>query len=219
MRGRNRSDALTRPLLILGTHDLAPVVAEIATDAGFSVQGFVENLDKARTQANLEGLPVVWFEDVSSDSETVAICGLGTTRRWRFVDQMRPRLDFVTVVHPSAQVSPSARLGEGTIVSPGVVISSRATLGRHVFVNRGALVGHDTSIGDYATVGPGANIAGRCTISSQAWIGIGAVILDGRTIGAASTVGAGAVVVDDVAERVTVMGVPARVFKTNVEAR
>ena len=46
-----------------------------------------------------------------------------------------------------------------------------------------------------------------------------AVVLDHLTVGASSVVAAGAVVVRDVPDHVQVVGVPARVVKTDIESR
>jgi acetyltransferase EpsM len=69
------------------------------------------------------------------------------------------------------------------------------------------------------TISPGSNIAGRVSIGEGAYVSIGAIVLDRMTIGSHSVIGAGAAVTKDVAERVPVMGVPARVTKENIDGR
>ena len=53
-------------------------------------------------------------------------------------------------------------------------------------------------------------------VGEGALVGIGANVIPERTIGAWSVVGAGATVIEDVPERATVVGVPARVVKSRV---
>ncbi|MGD0272949.1 MAG: acetyltransferase [Gaiellaceae bacterium] len=208
-------------LLILGTRMLALEVADLATDAGFEIAGFVENLDPERCVESLEGLPVHWIDDVAAYADThLAVCALGTTHRHRFVEQAAQLgFRFATVVHPSARVSTRSRVGEGTIVSAGAVIAAHSTIGRHVLVNRGVLIGHHTEIADYVSIQPGANVAGACRIGERAYIAMSAVVIDRVTVGSYSVVGAGAVVTKDVPENVQVVGVPARIVKENVEGR
>ena len=74
-------------------------------------------------------------------------------------------------------------------------------------------------IGDYVSIQCGANIAGRVRIGDRAWISMSSVILDGTTVGSGSTVGAGAVVTKDVPDSVQVLGVPARIVRTETEAK
>ena len=211
-----------RPLLILGTRTLATEVADLARQTGgYRVAGFVENMERQRAEETLDGLPIIWVDELAELAETHrAVCGLATTFRSRFTDQVVVYgIQFATLIHPSAQISSRSSVGEGTIVSAGVIVASHTRLGRHVIVNRGALIGHHTSIGDYVTIQPGANIAGACRIGEAAYVGMGAVIVDHVEIGSHSVVGAGAVVIGDVPENVLVVGVPARVVKENVPGK
>ncbi len=211
-----------RPLLILGTHGLAPEVADVVRGIpGVEVAGFVENMDRARCRSPINGLPVHWIDDVAAMAGThAAMSGLATTHRGRFTDQIDALgMPFATLVHPTARLSPTVELGTGTLVGVGTIIASHTRLGRHVFVNRGALIGHDTQIGDFATIQPGANVAGACDIGRAAYIGMGAVVIDHRKVGAHSVVGAGAVVTEDVPDHVLVVGVPAKIIKRNIEGK
>jgi acetyltransferase EpsM len=211
-----------RPLLVLGTRTLAVEVADLACEIdGFEVAGFVENMDRHRCAERLEGLPIYWVDEAAKLAEShSAVCGIATTFRSRFTDQITGfGMEFATLVHPSARVSSRSSLGEGSILSVGVIVASHTHLGRHVIVNRGALIGHHTEIGDYVTIHPGANIAGACSIGDAAYIGMGAVVIDHITIGSHSVVGAGAVVTKDVPGNVLVVGVPAKIVKENIAGK
>jgi acetyltransferase EpsM len=208
-------------LLILGTHEFASEIADVAVDAGHDVVGFVENLDRDRCGEPKDGLPVHWIDDINVlAADHVAVCGLGTTRRARFVAEAEAHgIGFATVVHPSAVISTHARVGEGSIVGAATVIASHASLGRHVLVNRAALIGHHTTIGDFTTVGPGTNIAGSCTVAPGVYFGMSSVVIDHITVGDGAVVAAGAVVTGDVAAHTMVAGVPAQVVKHGVDGR
>jgi acetyltransferase EpsM len=208
-------------LLVLGCGIFAEEVADLALDAGQRVAGFVENLDRDRAGGELLGLPVHWVDDIAAlAADHVAVCGIGTTRRRGYVEQVQALgLGFGTVRHPGARVSSRSTVGDGCVVSAGVVVATATAVGRHAILNRGVLVGHHSRIGDYVTVSPGANVAGCVTIGDGAYVGIGAVILDRLTIGEGAVVGAGAVVTRDVPAGTQVLGVPARVVKTGVQGR
>lgn len=212
----------TQRVLVLGTRTFAVEVADMASDIpGVVVEGFVENLDRDRAGATLEGLPIYWVDDVARLARThTAVCALSTTFRRRFTGEVEALgMRFATLVHPTARVSRTAVLGEGSIVNAGAILAAHARLGRHVIVNRGALVGHHTMLGDHVTMGPGANIGGCCEVGDSTYIGIGAVILDQLTIGAHAIVGAASLVTRAVPDRVQVMGVPARVTRERVDGR
>jgi sugar O-acyltransferase (sialic acid O-acetyltransferase NeuD family) len=211
-----------RPLLILGTHVLAPEVADVVSDIpGVHVAGFVENMDRTRCASPINGLAVYWVEDLADLADThAATCGLVTTQRSRFTDQIDELgMPFATLVHPTAHVSRTAEAGPGTFVGVGAIIGSHTRLGRHVFVNRGALIGHHTRIGDFVTIQPGANIAGACDIGAATYVGMGAVIIDHTRVGSHSVIGAGAVVIEEVPDHVLVVGVPAKIVKRDIPGK
>jgi sugar O-acyltransferase (sialic acid O-acetyltransferase NeuD family) len=211
-----------QPLLILGTRLLAVELADLLSEIpGFRLVGFVENMEKARCDEKLEGLPVFWVDDIAEMASTHrAVCALATTHRSRFTKQAAELgFRFATLVHPSAKISSQSSVGEGSIISPGVIVASHTRLGRHVFVNRGALIGHHTEIGDHVSILPGANIAGVCRIGEATYVGMGAVVLDHMKVGSHSIVGAGAVVTKDVPDHVQVVGVPARIVKENITGK
>jgi sugar O-acyltransferase (sialic acid O-acetyltransferase NeuD family) len=211
-----------RPLLILGTGTFAQEVADLASEVpGFKVVGFVENWELEKCQGTLSGLPILWVDKLAEFVATHwAVCGLGTTQRSRFTEQVAAYgIRFATIIHPKARISTTSSLDEGSVVSVGVIVAAHTQIGRHVILNRGALIGHHTKIGDFTTIGPGANIAGNCRIGTATYIGMGAVVLDHLTIGAHSVVGAGAVVTRDVPDHVQVMGVPARIITENIPGK
>ena len=135
----------------------------------------------------------------------------GSPERRAYVEQAAAMgIEFATLVHPSAVVAPTARLGQGCIVAPGTVIAAHTRIGDHVILNRGVLVGHHTSVGSCVTLSPGANVAGCVEIGDGVFLGMGATVIDRRRVGAGALVAAGAVVVRDVPEGARVQGVPAR---------
>jgi sugar O-acyltransferase (sialic acid O-acetyltransferase NeuD family) len=202
------------PLYVLGTGLLAEELSAVAGTSGYSIEAFVENLDREKAGGVLLDRPILWVDDLPVGAP--CICALSTTRRRVYIEQVASRASFVTLVHPSSVILPRTDLGAGTVVSTGVLVGSNTRIGQHVFLNRGARVGHHTRIGDYVTIQPGANIAGAIEIGDETYIGMGAIVTERLTIGRGVTIAAGSLVRHDVPDHALVAGSPAVVKKRDV---
>lgn len=119
-------------------------------------------------------------------------------------------LALPALVHPSAQISASASVGEGAQVLAGAYVGPDARVGEGVLVNTRAIVEHDVVLASGSVVSPGAVLAGRVALHPSVFVGAGATVLPDVVIGEGAVVGAGAVVTRDVAPGAIVTGVPAR---------
>jgi sugar O-acyltransferase (sialic acid O-acetyltransferase NeuD family) len=168
--------------------------------------------------AEMFGVPVLGgdelLEKLAAEGVRHAFVGIGGTRDNKrraaaFERAHAAGMEVLTVVHPSAVVSPNASLGEGTVVLPGAIVNAGARLGRNVIVNSGAIVEHDCELGDHVHVATGACLAGAVVVGEGSLVGAGASVRQGIRIGPRALIAMGAAVVDDVAEGAAVAGVPA----------
>lgn len=116
----------------------------------------------------------------------------------------------LTIIHPSAVVSNSHRIGAGSVLGPLAVVTERAELGVHVHLNTAASVNQGSKVGDFCTLSPGARICGDVTVGEQTMLGANSTIINLISVGSEVIIGAGAVVVTDIPDSVTAKGVPAK---------
>lgn len=109
----------------------------------------------------------------------------------------------------------------------GVEIHPSAKIGTGFFIDHGmgVVIGETAEIGDYVTLFQGVTLGGtgkergkrHPTLGNHVVVGAGAKILGGITIGDNVKIGANSVVLKHVPPDSTVIGVPARVIKTQGE--
>jgi len=123
-----------------------------------------------------------------------------------------PLAQFLSIIHPSASVSPSASIGNGSVIMQHVFVGAKARIGDHVIILPGSQLHHDSLIDDYCCVASNVNVSGYSTVNKNCYLGAGALIKNGVCIGPKSLIGMGSVVINDVKPRTTVAGNPARLF-------
>jgi UDP-perosamine 4-acetyltransferase len=212
------------PIVGLGAGGHAKVMIEtIRAMGGFDIVGLLDP-DAARKGGTVLGISVLGddsrLDELGSRGIRHAFVGVGsvgpTALRRGLFEMLRVKgIEIVSVIHPSALVSPSAQVGSGVAIMAGAIINANATLGDNVLVNTGAIVEHDCVIGSHVHLATGAKLGGAVTIGDGSHIGIGASIRQGLRIGVNVVVGAGAAVVADAGEGLVLAGVPARAVRKN----
>jgi acetyltransferase EpsM len=202
-----------RKLVLWGAGGHGKVVLDIAIamDA-FSGIAFIDD-DPARAGGEFCGCPVFpTLAEAGRADRGAIVVAIGS-------NQIRARCaalaldrgwELATLIHPSAIVSPSARLGAGTVIMPHAVINAGAEIGSNCIINTAAVVEHDCRIGDHVHLSPGVLLGGAVTVEPLVHMGLGSIALPGSVIEACAVVGAGAVVLRAVSRGETVVGVPAR---------
>ena len=118
-----------------------------------------------------------------------------------------------SLIHPEAELD-HVEWGAGCFLPHGSSLGTGVRIGKHLAARLRVVISHDVTLGDHVFIGPGAVIGGYARIGDGAFIGAGATVMSGCKVGARAMVGAGALVKADVPDDVTVMGVPARVVKS-----
>ncbi len=121
------------------------------------------------------------------------------------------------LVHPSSQVHPTCRLGDGCLVYPLCNLGQEVELDAGVLLNNSVVVSHNSRIGDAAYLSPGVVLSGHVTIGAAAFLGSGVLVANQRRIGPRARVGIGAVVTRDVPDGASAIGNPLRLLKRPLE--
>lgn len=203
-------------IILIGAGGHSKVIKEIISSS--KIGRIHAILDDAITIRKVEG--GVIYSDMSFINEInimdfkYCICiGSNKVRETIYNKMNLPIENYITLIHPTAVISKSAKLGFGTVIMPNAVINADTKVGNHCIINSGAVVEHDNEIGDFAHISPNATLTGTVTIGEGSHIGAGSTIIPGKQVGSWATIGAGAVVIENIESHVTAVGIPAKVIK------
>ena len=195
-------------LIIIGAGGHGKVIADAALKNGYTNICYVDD----RAIGDVMGFPVIGTTaDVEclNDGNTDFVIGIGNNAIRKTIAEIH-NVNWVSIVHPSAQIAFNAEVGKGTVIMANAVVNVCATVGNHCIINTGAIVEHDNVIENYAHISPNVALGGTVHIGSLTHVGIGATVKNNTEICSDCTIGAGAVVVKNIKEPGTYVGVPIR---------
>ncbi len=170
--------------IIAGAGGHAKVLAELVRARGDRVLAYVDPK------------PVPWLdvphvakEEALDDRGAAVVIGIGgvtpeqLSHRLEMADRWVARgYSLAIIVHPSAVISPSARVEPGSVMLAQSVVQPAASIGRAAIINTGAIVEHDSTVDSGTHIAPGAILLGDVRVGRCCMIGAGAVLLPGTTI-------------------------------------
>ena len=193
-------------LIIIGAGGHGKVIADAALKNGYTNICYIDD----HAKGEIMGFPIIGTcEDIErlNDENTDFIIGIGNNDVRKKVAETHD-LNWVSIVHPSAQIAFYAEIGKGTVVMANAVVNVCATIGEHCIINTGAIVEHDNMIENYVHISPNVALGGTVRIGELTHIGIGATVINNVDVCSGCTIGAGAVVVKDLKTKGTYIGVP-----------
>jgi sugar O-acyltransferase (sialic acid O-acetyltransferase NeuD family) len=216
-------------LVLMGASGLGRETAEAVRamnecGASWRLVGYLDD-DPELWGTSLDGVPVLGGKEELKrlPNASVVVC---TGRPENYVS--RPKIvkalclsdeRYATIVHPTAAVSTSSRIGPGSVLLACAVLTADVTIGSHVAVMSHVTLTHDNIVEDFATLASGVRLSGRVQIGEGAWVGAGALVREGRAVGAYALVGMGSVVLRDIPACEVWAGAPARYLRSTGVSR
>lgn len=148
--------------------------------------------------------------NLETDKKTIKDVQLGeNVKICDFVNLYQCEIGDNCLVAAFVEIQKGAKIGKNCRIQSHSFICNGVTIEDEVFIGHGVIFINDRNPSVEKTVNKTWKLE-PVRVKKKAVIGSGAVIMAGVTIGQEAFVGAGAVVTKDVADKVTVIGNPAR---------
>lgn len=206
-------------LVIIGAGGLAREVYDLAlvcyeNDPNFKVKGF---LSISPTDIEELGYPKVLAssKDYIVEEDDVFFCAIGevSSRKKAIKNILDKGGKFINLIHPTAILSPSVKLGTGIGIKSYCVISSDVSIGDFTYLQSSVIMGHDVKIGAYCQINSFAFFAGYATVGECVTVNAGAKLIQNVKVEDEAVVGMASVVLTKVKKGTTVFGIPAKRLK------
>lgn len=131
------------------------------------------------------------------------LIGFGGSNREKCIEELKKYSNFIpfTIVHPTAVVAKTVKIGKGCVLFANTTISSNVNIGDHCVINYNASVGHDSFLSDNIFIQPGCRISGNCKIGANTLVGSNSFIYQNISIGKECLIDALTYVHDNLPER------------------
>lgn len=191
-----------KKLYVYGASGHGLVVYDIALACGYRDIEFIDDGDNSYKS----------FEDIKDDTSTAIAFGIGDNfiREKLFNKVFTCGFEIVSLIHPSAVVSPTCKVGEGSVIMPNTVVNAKSKIGKCTILNTSSVVEHENIIEDFVHLSPSVSLAGNVVVKKLSHVGIGSCVIQNITIGKNSIIGAGSVVICNIENSTLAYGNPCK---------
>lgn len=116
----------------------------------------------------------------------------------------------VSIIHPTARISKSAKIGVGSIIFPNVVVCSNVIMEDFCIILSNSVINHDCYLGKYSILASSVNLAGGVHIESVCYIGASASIKNQITVKTGTLIGMGSVILRNTNSHSVIVGNPGK---------
>ena len=163
-------------LVILGAGGLAKTLADLVTQTKQYTE--IIFLDDNPSAQNIKGACADYLK--FKDGNTVMFPAFGNNEiRLKWLDILTEAgIKIPSFIHPSAYVSPTAKLGIGTVVLPKAVINTNCRFERGCIMNCAAVLDHDCILEEGIHLSVGALVKAENHLPAKMKVEAGEVIFN-----------------------------------------
>jgi len=203
-------------IIIVGAGGFAREVYYWANDTfskeNYKIKGFLsynqKDLDGYNIKADIIGNDDN-YKIEENDRFIIAIGDIDIKKR--AINKLKKRgAKFISLIHPTAIIIPTAKIGEGVVICPYCLVSDNVQLDDFVMMNTYASCGHDVKVGKYTILSPYVALNGFVKLENEVFVGTHATVISYKKVGFQAKISANSVVMRNVPSKCMVFGVPGK---------
>ena len=112
-------------------------------------------------------------------------------------------INWLTIIHPTVQISKSAIIEKGTIIYPNCVIGPNVKIGRFNLITSFSFISHDCIVGENNFLST-SGFSGNVSVGDNNFFGIRSTVLPSVIIGSDNTIQAGMTIDKNISDNETI---------------
>jgi len=209
-------------IIIVGAGGFGREVYQWSKDAfnqdEYRIKGFLSKDSNELDEFAIDA-PILGHEDdyqiQDNDRFIIAIGNVAIKKN--VVESLKSKgASFVSLIHPTAIVAPSVKIGEGVVICPYSILTDSVIIGDYVMLNVYVYCGHDSKVGKYSILSPYSTLNGYASLEDEVFLATHSVVTGYKNVGSKSVIGANSLVLHDVEGESKVLGLSEK--KTQVDS-
>lgn len=205
-------------IVLIGNGGHSKVIRElIEADDRYKLFAVFDDQFSSVMETDILYAPISYFKTLDNTSmfKLVVAIGNNITRKRIITELQYPKDQYATIIHPTAVISPSVKIGYGTVIMPNAVINANTVVGNHVIINTASVIEHDNTLEDYVHIAPNVTLTGAVKVAEGTQISAAASVIPNIQIGAWCMIGAGSTVIENIPSYSKAVGSPAKIIEQN----
>ena len=181
----------------------------------WTIKGFIDDNLESLSNVVCECKVISRIDEYLIDKDDEFVCAIANSEvKEEIVSKLKSKgAVFTTIIHPTAVIADTSKIGENVIIYPFALVSDNAIISDGCIVNMYSSVAHDASLGTCCTISAHCDITGGCKLGKNVFMGTTSNMVPRISIGDNAFICAGSTVMASVRSGRKLMGNPATIIK------